>query len=292
MPSAGEAVFMEWASAPEQVSFWRTREIGDIEWLAARYRTHRFARHWHDGYALGVIEAGAEAFTAGGTRHCAGSGSIVLLNPGDIHDGESAHPAGWRYRMLYPAAAVIEQVAGEISGRRTPAPLFCSGIVRDDEAARLLLAAHHASERSPSALERETRLREALAMLLERYADVGAAAAPMTDSARIRRVRDLVEARLEEDLPLDVLAAEAAMSPWHFLRMFRRETGATPHLYLLQRRLARARALLEAGEAPAAVASATGFTDQSHLTHRFRRAYGVTPARYRRALGHGNKLQD
>jgi len=283
---------MKSTSVAEQVSFWRTGELGDIEWLAARYRTHRFARHWHDGYALGVIEAGAETFTAGGTRHCAASGSVVLLNPGDIHDGEAAHPAGWRYRMLYPAVAVIERIASEISGRPVPAPLFRAGIVHDGEAARLLLAAHRASEFSPSTLERETRLREALAVLLERYADITTAPPPAGDSARIRRVRDLVEARLEEDLPLGTLAAEAALSPWHFLRLFRRETGATPHLYLLQRRLARARALLEAGEAPAAVASATGFTDQSHLTHRFRRAYGVTPARYRRAVGQGNKLQD
>src|SRR5258708_17881522 len=123
MPSAGEAALMEWASATEQVSFWRTREIGDVEWLAARYRTHRFARHWHDGYALGVIEAGAEAFTAGGTRHCAGSGSILLLNPGDIHDGESAHPACCRHPMLYPAPAGIQPGARQLSARPPSSPL-------------------------------------------------------------------------------------------------------------------------------------------------------------------------
>lgn len=289
---AGEAALMEGLSATEQVNFWRSRELGDIEWLHARYRTHRFARHWHDGYALGVIEAGAETFTAGGVRHCASSGCIAMLNPGDIHDGEAAHPQGWRYRMLYPDAAVLERVAGEITGRPTPAPLFRARIVRDDEAARLLVAAHCAAQHSSSRLERESRLRAALALLLERYADVTSPAPLSGDSARLRRVRDLVEARLEEDLSLETLATEAGLSPWHFLRVFRRETGATPHLYLLQRRLARARSLLQAGEAPASVASATGFTDQSHLTHRFRRAYGVTPARFRRAAGDGKKLQD
>jgi AraC-like DNA-binding protein len=283
---------MERLSVIEQVSFWRSREIGDIEWLHARYLTHRFARHWHDGYALGVIVAGAETFSAGGVRHCASSGTIAMLNPGDIHDGEAAHPRGWRYRMLYPDVAVLERVASEITGRPSRAPIFRERIVRDDAASELLVAAHRAAEQSPSTLERETLLRAALAMLLRRYADLGPAAPAAGDSARLRRVRDLVEARLHEDLSLGTLAAEADLSPWHFLRMFRRETGATPHLYLLQRRLARARALLAAGETPAAVASATGFSDQSHLTHRFRRTYGVTPARFRRAARQGKKLQD
>ncbi|HTZ80562.1 MAG TPA: AraC family transcriptional regulator [Stellaceae bacterium] len=272
-------------STTEQVNFWRSRELGEIEWLHARYLTHRFARHWHDGYALGVIVGGAETFFSGGVHHCAMSGSVAMLNPGEIHDGEAAHPRGWRYRMLYPDVAVLERVASEITGRPTAPPLFRETIVRDDAAARLLVAAHRAAERSPATLERETLIREALALLIRRYADLGPAASTAGDSARLRRVRDLVEARLGEDLSLETLAAEADLSPWHFLRLFRRETGATPHLYLLQRRLARARALLEAGEQPAAVAAATGFTDQSHLTHRFRRAYGVTPARFRRAAG-------
>lgn len=283
---------MENLSSVEQVSFWRSRELGEIEWLHARYLTHRFARHWHDGYALGVIVAGAETFFSGGIRHCAMSGSVAMLNPGEIHDGEAAHPRGWRYRMLYPDVAVLERVASEIAGRPVAAPLFRQTIVRDDQAAALLAAAHRAAEQSPSTLERETLLRHALAVLIRRYADLGPAAPAAGDSARLRRVRDLIEARLDEDLSLETLAGEAGMSCWHFLRMFRRETGATPHLYLLQRRLARARALLAAGETPAAVASATGFTDQSHLTHRFRRTYGVTPARFRRAAHQGKKLQD
>ncbi|HUN48777.1 MAG TPA: AraC family transcriptional regulator [Stellaceae bacterium] len=283
---------MENLSGVEQVSFWRSRELGEIEWLHARYLTHRFARHWHDGYALGVIVAGAETFFSGGIRHCAMSGSVAMLNPGEIHDGEAAHPRGWRYRMLYPDVAVLERAASEIAGRPVAAPLFRQTIVRDDEAAALLVAAHRAAEQSPSTLERETLLRDALALLIRRYGDLGPAAPAAGDSARLRGVRDLIEARLDEDLSLETLAAEAGMSCWHFLRVFRRETGATPHLYLLQRRLARARALLAAGETPAAVASAPGFTDQSHLTHRFRRTYGVTPARFRQAAHKSKKLQD
>jgi len=283
----------EHASPTERTRFWRTRDLGEVEWLAADYRTHRFTRHWHDTYALGTVEIGGETFVAHGARHYARRGSLVLLNPGDIHDGETADPRGWRYRMLYPAPEVLARVASEIAGRPTQAPRFRRAVVEDPEAARLLLAAHRAAERSRSALEREARLMEALALLVTRHADPAPIPANGNgEHACVRRVRDLIEDGLGEDLALDTLAAEAHMSSWHFLRVFRRETGATPHLYILQRRLARARRLLEAGEAPADVAAATGFSDQSHLTNRFRRTYGVTPAVFRLANGHSKNLQD
>ena len=283
----------EHVSPTERTRFWRTRELGEVEWLAAEYRTHRFTRHWHETYALGTVELGGETFVARGERHYARRGSLVLLNPGDIHDGETADPAGWRYRMLYPAREVLARVASEIAGRPTPAPHFRRAVVQDAQAARLLLAAHYAAEAPGSALERETRLTEALALLVTRHADPAPMPAKATGApAHIRRVCDLIEDGLGEDLALDALAAEARMSSWHFVRVFRRETGATPHLYVLQRRLARARALLEAGESPADVAAATGFSDQSHLTNRFRRTYGVTPAVFRLAAAESKKLQD
>ena len=66
-------------------------------------------------------------------------------------------------------------------------------------------------------------------------------------------------------------------------RAFTRRYGAAPATYLRWIRLERAKRMLAAGEAPAQVAAATGFTDQAHLTRRFKGAYGVTPARFQKA---------
>jgi len=63
-------------------------------------------------------------------------------------------------------------------------------------------------------------------------------------------------------------------------------TGLTPHQYVMSRRVARARRLLEEGELPiTAIAAETGFASQSHLTDLFRREVGVTPRAYRAARG-------
>ncbi|WP_247876443.1 helix-turn-helix domain-containing protein [Azospirillum brasilense] len=71
------------------------------------------------------------------------------------------------------------------------------------------------------------------------------------------------------------------MSREGYTRRFRKHHGVPPQAFALQERLNEARLLLRAGEPIAAVAADTGFTDQSHLGRCFRRAFGVTPGRYR-----------
>ncbi len=78
-------------------------------------------------------------------------------------------------------------------------------------------------------------------------------------------------------------AATVGLEPFVLLRGFSRAYGLPPHSWLLQERVRRAQALLRAGLAPADVAAEVGFTDQSHLTRRFKRILGITPGRYRRA---------
>jgi len=100
----------------------------------------------------------------------------------------------------------------------------------------------------------------------------------------VRRVAEYVDAHLAGDVSLAAMAGVLGLSPYHFARLFRRTVGVPPHQYVLQRRVERAKELLLAGGLDLSeVALAAGFSDQSHLTRVFRRAVGLTPARFRRA---------
>jgi AraC family transcriptional regulator len=102
---------------------------------------------------------------------------------------------------------------------------------------------------------------------------------------RLQRVRDYVEAHLDEDLSLTILADIACLSPYHFSRSFKQTTGVGPQRYVIQRRLERAKRLLRQTHQPLAlIALEAGFADQSHLTQMFHRETGVTPGRFRAAL--------
>ena len=98
----------------------------------------------------------------------------------------------------------------------------------------------------------------------------------------LRRVRDYVEAHLEENVSIQALADTAGLSMYHFARAFKQSEGMTPHGYLVQRRVERVQKLLAGTDLPLSeIALASGFSDQSHCARRFREHVGVTPSDYR-----------
>jgi AraC family transcriptional regulator len=98
----------------------------------------------------------------------------------------------------------------------------------------------------------------------------------------LERVREFIEANLYENITLDNMAVEAALSPYHFNRAFKATTGHTPYQAVLERRLIHARRYLSDSKySICEIAFMTGFSSQSHLTESFRRFLGVTPGQFR-----------
>ena len=101
---------------------------------------------------------------------------------------------------------------------------------------------------------------------------------------KLRRAMDFIQSRVDQPILLEQIAAAVALSPFHFHREFKRSTGMTPHQYLVQVRMDRAKALLAGSDMPLAeVAAQVGFADQSHFSSTFRRTTSMTPRSYRNA---------
>src|SRR5215470_9267149 len=102
-------------------------------------------------------------------------------------------------------------------------------------------------------------------------------------AARLRKIKELVHAKIEDDLSLDEMARSVGLSTAHFARMFRQSTGETPHQFVLRLRVDRAKAMLRAPYARVLdVAVASGFKTQQHFAQVFRDVCGVSPTDYRR----------
>jgi AraC family transcriptional regulator len=109
-----------------------------------------------------------------------------------------------------------------------------------------------------------------------------AKAARWMTARRLRQVDDLIESALSGRLYVEDIAKRLSLSSGFFTRAFKAAAGKTPHDYIVDRRLARARHLISTSDMPlASVALACGFASQAHMTSQFRRRLGITPADFR-----------
>ena len=267
---------------------WRVPSVDGVDAFKASFARFAYARHSHDAYAFGDIDAGAMAFWHGGSTHTAPAGDVITLNPGDVHDGRSASPTGCRYRMLYVERPVVEQALGSEVSRIGRYFALRGPVISDRQLAGSIRSFHASLGTDPAdraaVLEQQSRMLRLLVLLFARHGEPRIALGEAFIERRpVKRAIDYMAANLDRQLRLVDLAAAAGLSPFYFQRTFRRTTGLPPHAYLNQMRLDRVRALLQKGEPPAEIAAELGFVDQSHLSRRFKSAFGVTPGQYARA---------
>ena len=244
-----------------------------------------FPRHWHDEWGVALIEEGVNRFWYRGAWQNAGRGSIIVVHPGELHDGGLETRQPWAERMFYIPVATMESIGEAWMGRRQTLH-FRDPVIQDEELAGELRSLYCmlVSETAADTLRASEKSLRVFGTLIERYAS--GLLLPRADGhdegAIMAAVRFLQEnPALRTTLP--ALAAQVGLSPYHFLREFARCVGVTPHAYLTQLRINHARRLLLEGSSISDAALASGFADQAHLTREFRRALAITPGRYLKA---------
>ncbi|MFN3074379.1 helix-turn-helix domain-containing protein [Acinetobacter sp. TY2] len=265
----------------EHADFIHLKEFGGLELLKARYHHKQFSRHVHEGYCIGVIEEGAQSFFRTGQLHTAPKGDIILVNADEIHTGSSAVESGWGYRAIYPTYEMLHDVSQDFFTVKNSVPWFPQAVVHDVGLAQQLILLFDLLEQKENTLLKESMYLSTLARLFQLYGRAKLSQAELPEAQRkVELIKDLLSAFPAHDFSLTELAAHVGLSPWHFLREFKKHTGLPPHSWLIQIRLRYARQLLKQGESIAQTAQNSGFSDQSHLNRHFKKAMGVTPAQY------------
>ncbi|MBP2226954.1 AraC-like DNA-binding protein [Azospirillum agricola] len=273
----------------EYARLWRESRFDRMECLNARFEQHAYAPHTHETYVIGVITAGTELYRYRGVLHSAVAGDVVVLNPDELHDGRPAGE-GFAYRIFYPPVALLEQTLADALGR--PArPSFTDTILKDPELFRVIQALHRGLEEpGGDALRLETDALRAFAATALRHGDLTARPRPAgSEPLAVRRARDYLDSHLDAVVELADLAEAVGLSRFHLLRVFRAAVGTTPHGYLTDRRVHRAKEMLGGPLPLAEIAAACGFCDQAHLNRVFKARVGVAPGQYRRG---SNPVQD
>jgi AraC-like DNA-binding protein len=248
-----------------------------LERIEAFFTGHAFDPHRHDTYAVGLTLSGVQCFTYRGEARDSLAGQAIVLHPGEVHDGRSGVETGFTYRMVYVEPRLIRDALGGLIRSLPFVPTPVTGDARMVAAAAGALAAADRTMEPFEADQAVLALAEAMAALAGGFQ---APADPVASRA-VDIARDLLDAQCERVVESEELERATGMDRWQLARHFRAQLGTSPYRYLTMRRLDRVRAALLDGTALAEAAVASGFADQSHMTRQFKKAYGVSPGRWR-----------
>ena len=235
--------------------------------------------HRHDSYAIGITTAGVQTFRYRGTRRVCLPGQLHVLHPDETHDGAAGTDDGFGYRILYVAPELVRDALGG-----GPLPFVADPVQTLAPATRLVASLLVDIDEPISDLARA----EIAATLADTLRELGGRPSPGPATIDLRAVglaRDYLAAHASEQTPASTLEAVAGVDRFTLARHFRRALGTSPDRYRTMRRLGLARAAIERGLPLAEAAASAGFADQSHMTRQFKRAYGLTPARWTALTG-------
>jgi AraC-like DNA-binding protein len=249
-----------------------------IERLEAWLVGQAFSPHRHDTYAIGITLSGVQRFRYRGTQRYCLPGQCHVLHPDEMHDGGAGTGQGFGYKIVYIDPLLVQQA---LAGRALPFvqdPVIENSVFQD--------ALPRALWRLDEPMDGVERIEivTAVADLLDRASRSGTRKQSPLRLASLLRVRDLIVADPTTRHSVETLEGVSGLDRWALARQFRAAFGTSPSGFRTMRRLDEARRMIRGGQPLAVAASEAGFADQSHMSRLFKRAYGLTPAKWAAAL--------
>lgn len=273
------------AAAP---TFWRDDALPFIEARAIRDGARVcYDKHAHETVSIGAVTGGRSSYLNGSACHRVGAGTVVIMNPNEVHACNPLDDTPWSYRMIHADAGWLTRLQHDLgfSANRDFQPF--STLVSTDAALYAGLNRMYATlvDAGSDTLQRESAAVSFFAALQGRLNP--APTVVREAEHRLARAAEYIDDNYTRSLRLADICAAAGLSESYLIRAFKARYGMTPHAYMTNRRVQYSRAQLRRGRRIADIALEAGFSDQAHLQRVFKRMVAATPAQYRGiAFGH------
>jgi AraC-like DNA-binding protein len=262
--------------------FVHTASQGRISVIRGTDITHEFAVHAHHTYTIGIVETGCRVIRLKGTETVVHVGSGFVIEPWEPHSCVPLQESGHTYTVISVEQNLMVYVASGMNNGPDRVPLFHNLLFRDHDLFNRISRLWNDRAEGCSSEDFPGRLLPILRTLISRYAQTVSRERPAAHAeSSVRKVRRYLESNTHTNLSQKKIAEMAGLSEAYFNRTFKRLTGIPPHVYHLRIRIRKAQELLGQGVSIVTAALDTGFVDQSHFTHCFKKTVGVTPSRYK-----------
>lgn len=259
----------------EQAWLKRSKCLPFVELRTASQSAACYHAHSHDEFSFGVIDEGSAKYINMGKEHEIKKGATVTINPNDVH---SCNPDQglWSYRMIFVNSQWLNQLQSEMFEKNAEGFLrFSQDFHNDKESFKLFDKLYAALLEDDNPLECESLLIECLAKQFKGNAFIEQSKETPLDNAY-----KILNERLCENISLEELATCCQLSRFHFIRLFKQKYGLSPHALQLDKRIIKAREMLQLGNSISETAFNLGFSDQAHFQRHFKKRVAMTPKKY------------
>ena len=234
----------------------------------------KFTKHFHSTYTIGLTHDGIFKSINEKQSTLAYKYSTRVINPNEIHHGDST---SWKYTNFYPEVELLVDIYEQIFLEKK-IPIFNTHIIEDpilyDLLRKFFISIFYKHEK----ILIETNMINALSYLIKNYTNTTKEYDTLSnENIIIKDSIELINDNISLNISLDDLANNSKLSKYHFLRVFKKNTGLTPHQYILSTRINKAKNLIIKGETSITASLNAGFNDQSHFIRNFRKMYGYSP---------------
>lgn len=260
------------------VAFKQSTLLPQIEIRIANRSNACYDAHSHDEFSFGLIECGQATYTNLGKHNQIGRGDIVTINPSDVH---SCNPerGDWSYKMLFVDSLWMGNIQQQILGSQdADYSAFLNHYERNDRMKHSFSALYSSLIIEDSVLEAEARLYDFIEVCF--YRSSSEARQNLPSQPHLSRVKEKLLDNVDTNLSLSELAEEIGVSQYHLIRSFKQYYGLSPHAYLLDERIKRAKQMLKLGSTIVDTSNSLGFSDQAHFQRNFKKRTAVTPKLY------------
>lgn len=265
--------------------FWRDPSLAFVEARTiADGRKVTYTRHAHEHFSIGAVTRGCSDYHYGADTFQISAGTVVLMNPGDVHACNPIDNQHWSYQMLYIDTPWLTDLQHQL-GFSTDQGFrpFNTPHTRDTVLYHGLLELYAilVDERAEH-LHKQSALVSYFSEVQQR---LNPANTPLREvNYKLERAAEYIRTHCTDALKLEDICLAAELSPSYLIRAFKQYYGLTPHAFLVNQRIQFARTQLRQGELIANVALAAGFADQAHFQRTFKQHFAATPGQYRDGL--------
>jgi AraC-like DNA-binding protein len=269
-------------SSAETPVFWRDARLPFIEARSiADGRKVCYSRHSHQVFSIGAITAGQSTYLHEKTSRTISTGTVVLMNPGDVHACNPIDDQPWSYIMLYVDAqwlGSVQQACG-VEGDQVFLPVPATHSTDPELFAGLLSLHRLLIDPTLAALEKH---QPAIAFFMSMQQRLGGPGAIIKKvNLKVQRAAQYIDEHFLRAIRLEEVCQAASLSEAYLIRAFEQHYHMTPHAYLVNRRIQHAQTQLRDGEPIADTAQQSGFADQAHFQRVFKKHLAATPGQYR-----------